>query len=121
MVPAGSGGLRGGFSSGGPDHVQEKSDGKKSAIAETIAMMNKMKMEDKERKESHQKHVEARKRGMGEESQEFNSSPEDELPQVNSVVIYYVFLSYLKQTFLFTLQCWKRDFTRLWSGQICKY
>ncbi|XP_040577856.1 uncharacterized protein [Lepeophtheirus salmonis] len=31
------------------DHLQEKKEGKKSAIAETIAMMSKMKMEDKER------------------------------------------------------------------------
>jgi len=37
------------------DREQEKQDGKKNAIAETIAMMNKMKMEDNERKEAHKK------------------------------------------------------------------
>lgn len=43
---------RGGFN--GQDRTAEKEDGKKSAIAETIAMMNKMKMEDKDRKAAHQ-------------------------------------------------------------------
>lgn len=33
------------------DLSREKEDGKKSALAETVAMMSKMKMEDKERKE----------------------------------------------------------------------
>jgi len=33
------------------DLSREKEDGKKSALAETIAMMSKMKMEEKERKE----------------------------------------------------------------------
>ena len=35
--------------------------GKKNAIAETIAMMNKMKMEDKERKDAHQRIEEERR------------------------------------------------------------
>ena len=45
-------------------------------------MMNKMKMEDKERKESHQKHIESRKIQTGEvgDSAEF-TSPDEELPQ----------------------------------------
>ena len=64
----GRGGYRGGGMSrggGGPrlnvDHSQEKVEGKKSAIAETIAMMNKMKMEDKERKESQRAREEKRR------------------------------------------------------------
>ena len=43
------------------DHSQEKVDGKKSAIAETIAMMNKMKMEDKERKDAARQREEKRR------------------------------------------------------------
>ena len=43
------------------EREQEKQDGKKNAIAETIAMMNKMKMEDKERKDEHQRLEEERK------------------------------------------------------------
>ena len=54
----GQGGGRG--RSGAPtlnplEREQEKQDGKKNAIAETIAMMNKMKMEDNERKQANQK------------------------------------------------------------------
>merc|ERR1712173_316081 len=50
MNRGGRGGRGGNY--GGPplDHTQEKNAGRKSAIAETIAMMNKMKMEDKEKK-----------------------------------------------------------------------
>ena len=40
--------------------------GKKNAIAETMAMMNKMRLEDKERKEVHSKVMEARKKEMAE-------------------------------------------------------
>ena len=63
----GSGMTRGGRGGrGGPranplDREQEKQDGKKNAIAETIAMMNKMKMEDKERKDAHQRYEEERR------------------------------------------------------------
>lgn len=50
-VNRGGRGGRGGNYEGPPrDHTTEKNAGRKSAIAETIAMMNKMKMEDKERK-----------------------------------------------------------------------
>merc|ERR1712062_884540 len=59
-------GGRGGRGRGGPmgnplDREVEKQEGKKSAIAETIAMMNKMKMEDKERKDAHQRFEEERR------------------------------------------------------------
>jgi len=59
----GSRGGRGGGSYGGPplDHSQEKNAGRKSAIAETIAMMNKMKMEDKEKKVTSKKWVDERR------------------------------------------------------------
>ena len=40
---------------------QAKDEGRKSAIAETIALMNKMKLEDKERKELADKREEQRK------------------------------------------------------------
>ncbi len=40
---------------------QEKTDGRQSAIAETIAMMKKMQMEDKERKEAAKEKEEKRK------------------------------------------------------------
>merc|ERR1719342_974219 len=57
---------RGGYNAGPPvDHNQEKADGKKSAIADTIAMMNKMKLEDKERKEARQKYERERKQELG--------------------------------------------------------
>jgi hypothetical protein len=46
----GAGRGRGGHHQRG-DLSREKEDGKKSALAETVAMMSKMKMEDKERKE----------------------------------------------------------------------
>ena len=59
------GGYRGSRGGGGPrlnvDHSQEKVEGKKSAIAETIAMMNKMKMEDKERKDAARQREEKRR------------------------------------------------------------
>ena len=54
--PSGRGGSyrsRGGRGGFGHDRTAEKEDGKKSAIAETIAMMSKMKMEDKDRKAAH--------------------------------------------------------------------
>ena len=55
------GGPGGGRGGGAPrlnplEREQEKQDGKKNAIAETIAMMNKMKMEDNERKVANQKY-----------------------------------------------------------------
>ena len=61
MNRGGRGGRGGNF--GGPpqDHSQEKNAGRKSAIAETIAMMNKMKMEDKERKDSARKYEDERR------------------------------------------------------------
>ena len=58
----GGAGGRGGDRGGGAPRLnplereQEKQDGKKNAIAETIAMMNKMKMEDNERKVANQKY-----------------------------------------------------------------
>ena len=64
-VPRGRGGrgqdgARGGRGSGAPrlnpmEREAEKQNGKASAIAETIAMMSKMKMEDNERKLANQK------------------------------------------------------------------
>ncbi len=65
-------GGRGGYRGGPPgDHNQEKQDGKKSAIAETMAMMSKMRMEDKEKREEHSKKMEARKKEMAEHRDEF--------------------------------------------------
>jgi hypothetical protein len=65
------------------EREQEKQEGKRSAIAETIAMMNKMKMEDKERKEAHQKYEEdrrerARELGLPEPIVAAELPPEDE-------------------------------------------
>ena len=66
----GRGGYRGSIGigrggGGGPrlnvDHSHEKTEGRKSAIAETIAMMNKMKMEDKERKDAARQREEKRR------------------------------------------------------------
>ena len=64
-VPRGRGGrgqdgARGARGSGAPrlnpmEREAEKQNGKASAIAETIAMMNKMKLEDNQRKEANQK------------------------------------------------------------------
>ena len=56
----GQDGARGGRGSGAPrlnpmEREAEKQNGKASAIAETIAMMSKMKMEDNERKLANQK------------------------------------------------------------------
>merc|ERR1712226_1628909 len=68
MNRGGRGG-RGGGNYGGPppDHSQEKNAGRKSAIAETIAMMNKMKMEDKERKVTAKKWEDERRERNKEE------------------------------------------------------
>ena len=62
-INRGGRGGRGGGSYGGPplDHSQEKNAGRKSAIAETIAMMNKMKMEDQEKKVTAKKWDEERR------------------------------------------------------------
>ena len=65
-------GGRGGYSA---DHTVEKTDGKKNAIAETIAMMNKMKMEDKERKEEGEKRRLARLQREGIETGEGAPQP----------------------------------------------
>ena len=67
----GNRGGRGGGNFGGPplDHSQEKNAGRKSAIAETIAMMNKMKMEDKEKKVTAKKWEEERRERNKDETQ----------------------------------------------------
>ncbi len=64
------------------DHSQEKVDGKKSAIAETIAMMTKMKMEDKERKDA------ARQR---EEKRREMNPDEFSNPGFYHLIVFYVF------------------------------
>ena len=76
-------GGRGGRGRGGPmgnplDREVEKQQGKQSAIAETIAMMNKMKMEDKERKDAHQRLEEERR----ERNRELGIPDPIEPPQV---------------------------------------
>jgi len=53
-------------------------DGKKSAIAETMAMMNKMRLEDKERRDASVKQAEARRREMAEHRDEFAPDEEED-------------------------------------------
>ena len=81
----GRGGYRGNRGGVGPrlnvDHSQEKVEGKKSAIAETIAMMNKMKMEDKERKDAARQREEKRR--------ELN--PESEFTTIGKICCYDFF------------------------------
>ena len=71
-------GGRGGYSGG--DHTVEKTDGKKNAIAETIAMMSKMKMEDKERKEEAEKRRAARLQREGIETGEGGAAAQQPPP-----------------------------------------
>jgi hypothetical protein len=71
----GGGGGRGGGYGGHGDRESAKTDGKKNAIAETIAMMNKMKMEEKQKKSA----AEERRARMREQNPELVVPTTEEL------------------------------------------
>jgi hypothetical protein len=68
-------GGRGGGYGGHSDRESAKTDGKKNAIAETIAMMNKMKMEEKQKKSA----AEERRAQMREQNPELVVPTTEEL------------------------------------------